>query len=618
VSAFHFFLSGLQAVLFVAIGAATFPASRHISGPEGRPGVPERALMAVVGGVVFAVGLMLVHIVTYGKVFSSPGIVPIAGAIVLVAGRRSFKAIRMDRRALLALVTLAAVLFALYFVPALRGGSSVRSGDSPWHLGWTEQLLGNETVPSGPAPQEVARNAYPWGYHAVLATLVRLVPGTSPLIALDAVFFILLAALPLSAAVLARTIDARAGWAAAAAASLVGGFGWISARSPTFATVPKTGEFGADLVAASPNGVYALLPPPLPRELGLVLLAAAAFFLVRAHHGDVRARMVAGATVGLVGLVSVPMFISAVLWMTVAALLRPEGKGRALLASTIPAALVWSTWALPVLIRFVRFGGFVNVTPELGKEWALPVALASWGLLLVGAIAGALLAARRDRARSTVLLGSAGATVLLLTFTIVRAGADWSLAGNATLLHQGRVWPPAHLIGATFAGVAALHAFLWLQARGRMMAVGTAAAVLATGAASPVLASIHLGRVMESGAAGFAYGRDEISHPRSFLHEAASHLGPEDVVDVVDNDELAFLLFQFSGCRLAALDDPRLEGNDLRIRFRGLAKRWDERIASGSFEPTHILAPLQAGALGSGALAEGRFRGTRWVLTEIR
>lgn len=574
--------------------------------------------MAVVGAVVFAVGLMLVHIVTFGKVFSSPFIVPVAGAVVLVAGRGSFKAVRFERRALGALAVLAAVLLTLYFVPALRGGSSVRSGDSPWHLGWTEQLLGDETIPSGPAPQDVARNAYPWGYHAVIATLVRLVPGTSPLIALDAVFLILLAALPLGAAVLARTIDARAGWAAAMAASLVGGFGWISARGPAFATAPKAGEFGADLVAASPNGVYALLPPPLPRELGLVLLAAATFLLIRAHQGDVRARVVAGATVGLVGLVSVPVFVTAALWMTVAALLRPEGKGRAFLASAIPAALVWGTWSLPVVIRFVRFGGFVNITPELGKEWALPVALGSWGLLLVGTAAGASLAARRSGPGSTVLLGSAAAIVALLIFTIARAVADWGLAGNATLLHQGRVWPPAHLLGATFAGVAALYAFLWLQARSVMVAVGTAAAVLAAGTASPILASIQLGRVMGSGAAGFAYARDEISHPRSFVHEAASRLGPEDVVRVEGNDDLAFLLFQFSGCRLAAFDDPRLEGNDLRIRYRALARRWDERIAGGGFEPTHRVGSVDPGSAVPGVLAEGTFEGDRWVLTEIR
>ena len=31
---------------------------------------------------------------------------------------------------------------------------------------------------------------------------------------------------------------------------------------------------------------------------------------------------------------------------------------------------------------------------------------------------------------------------------------DWTLAGNATLLHQGRVWPPMHLLGAALAGAA--------------------------------------------------------------------------------------------------------------------------------------------------------------------
>ena len=80
-----------------------------------------------------------------------------------------------------------AALVALFVVPVVAGGTSVRTGDPPWHLGWTQQLLEGERLPSGPAPPELARNSYPWGFHALIATLVRLVPGTDPLVALTAV-----------------------------------------------------------------------------------------------------------------------------------------------------------------------------------------------------------------------------------------------------------------------------------------------------------------------------------------------------------------------------------------------------------------------------------------------
>ena len=65
----------------------------------------------------------------------------------------------------------------------------------PWHLGWTEQLLGGDPFPTGPAP-EFGRNAYPWGLHATMATMVRLAPGTDPLVAFETLHLVLIAAHP--------------------------------------------------------------------------------------------------------------------------------------------------------------------------------------------------------------------------------------------------------------------------------------------------------------------------------------------------------------------------------------------------------------------------------------
>ncbi|MGH2820389.1 MAG: hypothetical protein ACRDJ5_07030, partial [Actinomycetota bacterium] len=185
-------------------------------------GLPERALAAIAGFVGFSVVGMLGNMVTGGAVFGLPGLVPAAGAAVVVTGIRRGT---WPRRVPLKLVVPAAlVLVTLYVVPVVAGGSGVRTGDAPWHLGWTEQLLAGEPVPVGPAP-EYARNAYPWGWHAVLATMVRLVPGADPLVALEAAHVLLVLAIPLGAASLARRVHARAGWPAAAAASLVGGWG---------------------------------------------------------------------------------------------------------------------------------------------------------------------------------------------------------------------------------------------------------------------------------------------------------------------------------------------------------------------------------------------------------
>jgi hypothetical protein len=406
-------------------------------------GLPERCLLAVAGFVVMAAVLMVAHVITGGAVFGVPFVVPIAAVALLLLSRG-----RVDLPRGISLPQTAAfvcVLLVVFLVPALMGGSSVRTGDPPWHLGWTEQLLSGEPVPTGPAP-EYSRNAYPWGWHAVLATLVRVVPGSDPMVAHEAMHIVLLLAIPLAAACLGRRIDKRAGWWSAAAAAFIGGFGWIMAGEPVFVTTPTQARFGADLVAASPNSVYELLPPPLPRELGLVVLAAAAIAIAWARASNER-RVVAaaGVLVGCVGLVSVPLFTSAIAW-AIAAWVISRGSWRhaALLAGV--SAVVFGFWAGPVVSSFVRYGGFVNITPQLGKEWDLWTALTSWGVLLPLAIGGVVVAARTRSVDGKALLGFLAGTGLLLSFSIGRGAFDWNLAGNATLLHQGRVWPPAHLL----------------------------------------------------------------------------------------------------------------------------------------------------------------------------
>lgn len=574
-------------------------------------GLPERSLLAVAGFVVMAAVLMVAHVITGGAVFGVPFVVPIAAVALLLLSRG-----RVDLPRGISLPQTAAfvcLLLVVFLVPALMGGSSVRTGDPPWHLGWTEQLLSGEPVPTGPAP-EYSRNAYPWGWHAVLATLVRLVPGSDPLVAHEAMQIVLLLAIPLAAACLGRRIDRRAGWWAAAAAAFIGGFGWITAGEPVFVTSPTQARFGADLVAASPNSVYELLPPPLPRELGLVVLAAAAIVIAWARASNER-RVVAaaGVLIGSVGLVSVPLFTSAIAW-AIAAWVISRGPWRhaALLAGV--SAVVFGFWAGPVVSSFVRYGGFVNITPQLGKEWDLWTALTSWGVLLPLAIAGAVVAGRSRSVEGRTLLGFLVGTGLLLAFSIARGAFDWNLAGNATLLHQGRVWPPAHLLGAACGGAALVVGYNWLRSRARGLAVLAAAGVFAIGGISPALAARALTEIIEENRDGFSYGSENVARG-SFVDRAAEVLTPDDLVSVPSNDNLAFLLFQFSGCRLARYDDPRIDGNDLRIRYEDLADAWNRRIVDRPFRPDYIALP--EGSAGQPAVVRGEYDGETWVLLKL-
>ncbi|MGH2786355.1 MAG: hypothetical protein ACRDJV_00410 [Actinomycetota bacterium] len=578
-------------------------------------GTPERALASVAGFCLFACALMIGNIVTGGGVFGSPWPVPVAAAVPLAAGiaRRSYP----RNVPWLRVLAFAVVLFWLFVLPVVRGGSGVRTGDPPWHLGWTEQLLGGDPVPTGPAP-EYSRNAYPWGWHALLATLVRIVPGSEAVTAHDAVHVILVYSIPLAAACLARLVRRRAGWWAAAAVALIGGWGWIDAGGPAFSTVPLEARYGADLVVASPNSVYELFPPAFPRELGLVLLGTAGVLIaVSIRRASARLAVGAGVVIGLVGLVSVPMLVAGLVWAVSGAAVAERGvRIRMLLWQLAGAAVAIAAWIGPLAFNFFRHGGFVNVTPRLGVEWPLPSALWSWGILLPIAVVGAAIA-RRGSSYARVPLALGTGSLVLLGLSIARGALEWNLGGNATLLHQGRAWPVAHLLGAAFAGVALVAVYDWIGRRNRAIAAAAGAAVLFLGVVSPWLASRRLTEVLKADEEGFIYARYDLE-PGSFIRQASSRLDPGDIVFVEDANFIGLMVFQFSGARLARYDNAQLEGNDLRIRFADLAELWDQRMATGGFEPDYILveepdAPPDAEPLLGGEFGNPR---ERWLLLD--
>ncbi len=567
-------------------------------------GLPERALLGIVGFVLFSVALMVGNLISGGAVFGTSFIVPIV--VIGLVGLRGLKTPLPRGVPWLKVGVLALALALIYVRPLVVGGSGVRTGDPPWHMGWSNQLLAGEPVPTGPAPEEVSRNAYPWGYHAVIATVVRLVPGTDPLDAHEGLHLLFLMAIPVAAACLARRLDPRAGWLAAAAVALVGGFGWIEADGPVFIPSPSDARFGADLVVASPNALYELFPSALPRELGLALLGAfGSLLVIGARRADDGALRWAGVVGGVTGLVSVPMLVNALVWLPAVALAPSGRRLRSLGMVAAPLVAVFGLWFGPVLASYVSLGGFVQITPRLGVEWPVVTAIGSWGVLGLGAVAGIVLARRRG----PELVAFAGGTVALLALALARREFGWELGGVPTLLHQGRVWPVAHLLGAAFAGLAATVFLRSLAGRSRAAAAASALLLVAAAVPSPVLASQGLDEILRSDDAGFVYDSDDLGGD-GFVRRAAARLGPDDVVVVEGPDVLGFLLFQFSGCRLGAYDDPSLVGNDLRIRYAELAERWDRRTAGEGFEADYAVVEGPA----PGALVEGAYGGRTWAL----
>lgn len=586
-------------------------------------GAPERLLLAIVGFVGFSCVLMTAHIATSGWVLGSR-IGPALASLAMVGAwlwfSRPWKRwalVLPPFRSLVAAALLGIAIFTLFVMPAMEIGSSVRTGDPPWHLGWTQQILGGDTLPTGPAP-DLARNAYPWGLHATMATLVQDIPGTDPLVALETLHLILAASIPLAAACLARqvrTSSMTGAWAAWAAA-LIGGWGWLQTQEPTYISSPREARFGADLVAASPNSAYELLPPALPRELGLALLVAGAMLLLvymRSH--EIRLVFAGGVVIGIAGLVSLPMFVVGVVWIAALALVHQESKRRMFAYSLAPALGVLLLWLGPVILQSVRHGGFVNITPRLGVEWHAVTAFMSWGILLPLALVGGATLWRARPAGWSPVLALVVATLLLLGAGMLRSAMDWGLAGNATLLHQGRFWPPLHLLAAVLAAqvLAAM-----VPAWGRR-GWGVAGVLVLLGLPSIILASQGLKPLLEERVQGFEYSSPDVQDPDGFIRRATEVLGPDDVVLVLDSDRLAFRLFEFSGVRLANFDDPRVASNDLRIRFRDLAAEWDLIAAEGGFQPDFVAVTYDGvGTIGGDEpLATGTFGEATWALFKV-
>ena len=179
------------------------------------------------------------------------------------------------------------------------------------------------------------------------------------------------------------------------------------------------------------------------------------------------------------------------------------------------------------------------------------------------------------------------------------------------------MWPVAHLLATAFAGAGVTQLLRATQRYRTIVAGALAPFLLVIAVASPALASMHLTRLLVGQRDGFVYGDPDYA-AGSFVRDASQVLGPDVTVRVDGSDRLAFALFQFSGVRLAAFDDPRLEGNDLRIRYRELARRWDAEMAAGGFSADYVVVPDPDPDPNVGdAILTGSFDGRVWTLVSL-
>jgi hypothetical protein len=212
-----------------------------------------------------------------------------------------------------------------------------------------------------------------------------------------------------------------------------------------------------------------------------------------------------------------------------------------------------------------------------------------------------------------VLPALAAAAAAMWAVAVARGAFDWELAGVPWLLHQGRMWPPAHLLAAALGGVAVTWAFVRVRARSPLLAAAGVAALFGVASVSPMFASLALTETIAAGRDGFGYTGPDFERD-GFVARAAAHLDPDDVVAVEGSCALDLLLFQFSGARVANFADGRLPSNDARIRYADLARRWDHRMANGGFAADYAAVPESLAHAADEVVARGDFGGTAYVL----
>src|SRR5439155_11825390 len=138
-----------------------------------------------------------------------------------------------------------------------------------------------------------------------------------------------------------------------------------------------------------PRGTYTLsaanLAPPVARDVGFVLFVAELFLLLLAA----RARRpwaslgAAGVVLGLAAITSPEFLFAGGGAALVVLILAPAIRRlRALAAVFVPAVAILAVWLVPLVVSYVRLGGFVDTTVRAGIRLRPGDILLSWGLLI--------------------------------------------------------------------------------------------------------------------------------------------------------------------------------------------------------------------------------------------
>jgi hypothetical protein len=491
------FHSTVVALMVFAIGYLIVNAvlgKRHLD-PVVRAGLVLPALLGA------SLVLMLVHIVSGGRLFAHPGVVRAITGLgtaglafsTFVRGRRFRGAFPAGPAlALLGVVLVALFIWGRIVFELLPAGR----GDTALHMGWASSLLNGERLPYNALTGEIP-NYYPWLFHSLIAWLSALTPGGRPFHTLGPLQLLQVSGAVTSLFALGYVLWRKwvAGFSTALLGALTGGIGFL-AESPQLVYKVRGGgsevatAFGDLLARRSHNLSFHNLAPIYPREISYALLPALLLLLVLSLRTGRRFYLIAaGVVLGLIGLTGGEAFIAGSAVAAGFVLMAGKvGRIRAALYVGGPAAILYSLWFGPLILNFRKYGGFFDLSAAPVELTPLQV-LGGWGIVTPFAALGVGLLATRLRSDD-------GARVALVSLVAIGAVLLVSLAagsgvggGFETLGRPHRYWPMFFQAVAVCGGFGLAWALQEMARLHRVAAVALIVAVSAVALASPWIGS---------------------------------------------------------------------------------------------------------------------------------
>ena len=459
--------------------------------------------LALPGLFLFSLPLMLVHIASGGRVFSSPvatwvlALLLAIGLVLIKSLRRrrpsaEQKWVRVDLWIVLALLALGLFVWGspIFRLLPLHYGFDIRL-----HLGWGAQLMNGHSTPTSGMTGEIP-NYYPWMFHALMALVTHFTPGGRTFHS-ESVFQVLQfsgAILALFALGRSLTNSRYGGIGAALFGGLTGGFGFLISRGPDLVlnTRADTLQFLGDLLPRrSYNLAFHNLAPVYPREMCFALLIAFLLLLVVGlRDRSVPLLTAAGVTLGIIGLTGGEAFMLGLGVALLTVILPSEMSRRHKLAALlIPAVGLALLWYGPLVFNYLRLGGFHN-TASAPVIYSPIAFLGAYGITTPFALYGIvrwLPKGWREPQRMVPMV------LLIVTVGLVAAAGVIPILlgeGFGTLGRQHRYWPFFYLSAAVYATLGFDDIVRRLAMTKSYLAPIAMAVVLALALPSPVLASL--------------------------------------------------------------------------------------------------------------------------------